>query len=178
MSRFSSIAKKTVNILSALLLLITFILVIIMMITRIQGKTPQLFGYQILRISSSSMAPTLEVGDIIVSRRADPETIKSGDILTYNGEYGSYKGKLITHMVVAEPYEAGGKLYFSTMGIANDYVDPEISQDQIVGKMICKSEFLSTVYAFFITPFGLITVLCILGLLLISELFAFKKTKT
>ncbi|MBQ2688264.1 MAG: signal peptidase I [Clostridia bacterium] len=173
-SKYSAVFKKVINVLSAFLLIITFLLVIMLVFTRIQGKTPQLFGFQLLRISSSSMSPELEVGDIIISKRVDPATIKAGDVITYNGEYGSYNGKLITHEVITEPYEADGKLYFKTMGIANDYIDPEISEEQIVGIMLRTSPVLSAVYGFFATPLGLCAVLGILALLFIRELFALR----
>lgn len=120
------------------------------------------------------MEPMLHVGDVIISKKTDCSEIIPGDVITYHGNYGSYSGKLITHQVVAEPYEVQGKLYFQTMGIANGYVDPEISEEQIVGKMLFKSDFLSIVYSFFITPYGLITVLVILALLMVSELFSLK----
>ncbi len=175
LSKVSSIVRKALNLLFAVLLVFTFILVIIMVFTRISGKTPQLFGYQILRISSSSMEPELNVGDIILSKRVDPYTLTDGDIITYHGEYGSYQGKLITHAVVGEPAEQGGTLYLKTMGIANGYVDPEISAEQVVGKMACKIPLLGDVYNFFITPYGLFTILVFLAIFFINELFSLVK---
>lgn len=175
LSKISRVTKKVFNILSTVLLVFTFILVIAMVFTRVQGKTPQLFGYQLLRISSSSMSPKLEVGDVIISQKADPSTLKPGDVITYHGEYGSYAGKLITHEVISEPYKADGKLYFKTMGIANGYIDPEFSEDRIVGKMLRVSPFFSTVYGFFVTPYGLIVVLGVLAVLLVNEIFSLKR---
>lgn len=178
LSKASVLAKRIVSVLSTALLVITFLLVVLLVITRIQGKTPQFFGYQLLRISSSSMSPKLEVGDVIISKSIDASTLKPGDVITYNGEYGSYDGKLITHEVIAEPYEADGKLYFKTMGIANGYIDPEISEDQIVGKMLRTSTVLSAVYGFFVTPYGLFTVLSVLAVFLVTEIFSLKRAVT
>ena len=173
--KLSAFIKKLSSVLVAVITILTFILVVILVFTRISGKTPQLFGYQILRISSSSMEPELSVGDIILSKRVDPYTLTDGDIITYHGEYGSYNGKLITHAVVGEPSEQGGTLYLKTMGIANGYVDPEISSEQVVGKMACKIPLLGDVYNFFITPYGLITILGFLAILFINELFSLVK---
>ncbi len=178
LSKASVIAKRIVSVLSTALLVITFLLVVLLVITRIQGKTPQLLGYQLLRISSSSMSPKLEVGDVIISKVVDVNTLKPGDVITYHGEYGSYEGKLITHEVIAEPYEADGKLYFKTMGIANGYIDPEFSEDQIVGKMLRISPFFSSVYSFFITPYGLMVVLGVLAVLLVTEIFSLRRIVT
>ena len=131
--------KKFKNIFSVIILLVTFVLVIMLVFTRINGKTPELFGYQILRVSSSSMVPRLEVGDIILSQRVDDvTTLKQGDVITYKGEFGNYAGKSITHEVIVEPFQSEGTYYLQTKGIANDYPDPEIREDQIIGKMILR----------------------------------------
>lgn len=170
--KFKSVFKNSVNVLASVILVVTLVIVIALVFTRVSGKTPQLFGYQILRVSSSSMSPKLEVGDIILSKRTDPEALKSGDIVTYHGEYGSYSGKLITHQLISEPYKADGRLYFQAKGIANTYVDPEFTDEQIVGKMVNKMPVFSRIYSFFVTPYGLILILGVLGILFINEVFA------
>lgn len=168
--------KKFKNIFSGIILLITFILVIMLVFTRINGKTPELFGYQILRVSSSSMVPKLEVGDIILSKRIDDiTTLKQGDIITYNGEFGSYAGKTITHEVIVEPFQSNDTYYLQTKGIANDYPDPEIREDQVIGKMISTIPLLSAIYNFFMTPWGLIVILGFLAVLFINEIFALRQ---
>lgn len=167
--------KKIKNIFSAIILLVTFILVIMLVFTRINGKTPELFGYQILRVSSSSMVPRLEVGDIILSQRVDDiTTLKQGDVITYKGEFGNYAGKSITHEVIIEPFKSDGTYYLQTKGIANDHPDPEIREDQVIGKMITPIPIFSAVYNFFMTPWGLIVILGFLAVLFINEIFALR----
>ena len=151
-------------------------------VTRIQGKTPELFGHQIFRISSSSMEPKLKVGDIILSKRVkDITQLKVDDVITYNGEVGSYAGKTITHAVAVEPYKFGDFYYLQTYGIANGYNDPEICETQVVGIMIREMPFLAALYNFFTTPLGLVVILGFLTLLFVNEsitLFGlFKKKK-
>ena len=164
--------NKVKNFLLTLLLIVTFLLVVFMVLTRIQGNIPELFGFQILRISSGSMSPELEVGDVILSKRVnDVNDLKTGDIISYKGLSGSYADKTITHEVVVAPYEQDGTVYLKTAGIANDYLDPEISEEQVIGKMICRLPFLSAVYSFFMTPWGLIIVLAFLAVLFVSEIF-------
>ena len=168
--------KKFKNIFSVIILLVTFVLVIMLVFTRINGKTPELFGYQILRVSSSSMVPRLEVGDIILSQRVDDvTTLKQGDVITYKGEFGNYAGKSITHEVIVEPFQSEGTYYLQTKGIANDYPDPEIREDQIIGKMISTIPIFSAVYNFFMTPWGLIAILGFLAVLFINEIFALRQ---
>lgn len=168
--------KKFRSIACTLLLVLSFVLLSVLVLTRIQGKTPYIFGYQLLRVSSDSMSPELEYGDIILSKSVgDIYDVKIGDIIVYKGQVDSYSGKLITHQVVLGPYVENGNIYLETMGIANGYTDPVISAEQVTGKMICTLPFLSAVYGFFTTPWGLMTVLAVLALLFINELFALKK---
>lgn len=151
-------------------------MVIVLVFAKINGKTPEIFGYQLLRISSPSMEPELKIGDIILSYRVDDiASVKQGDIITYNGETGDYAGKSITHQVTTEPHKLNGKYYLQTRGIANSYPDPEISEDQVVGKMVCKVNLLTAIYNFFATPWGLIIILGILAVLFINEVFVLRQ---
>lgn len=165
--------KKFINILSVILLVLTFVVVILLVFTRIQGKTPQVFGYQLLRVSSASMEPKLYVGDVILSHKVkDVNTLKVGDVITYTGNQGSFSGKLITHEVVKSPeINEDGEYCLQTMGIANSLPDPVITDNQVVGKMVCKVPFLSFVYGFFQTYWGLIIILLFLAILFINEIF-------
>lgn len=168
--------KKLKTILSAILLVITFVFIVVLIFTRVQGKTPQVFGYQILRISSGSMSPELEVGDVILSKRVkDVKTLEVGDVITYRGEFGSYADKNITHKVVVKPYEVNGRLYLQTQGVANSYIDPEVSEEQVIGKMVCVVPFLGSIFSFFMTKWGLIIVLAFLALLFVNEIINLKR---
>ena len=168
--------KKLKTIITVFLLVITFILVVFFVITRVQGKTPELFGYQILRVVTPSMEPELKVGDIILTKRVDDITeVKKDDIITYNGEAGSYNGKLITHKVIVEPYQRDDAYFLRTQGIANEFTDPEIRGNQVVGKMIASLPFIAALYNFFMSPWGLAVVLLILALLFLGEILNLRK---
>ena len=54
------------------------------------------FGYKPLHIVSGSMEPTIRTGSIILSKRADFDTLQVGDVISYDN--GS---ELITHRVIA-----------------------------------------------------------------------------
>ena len=168
--------RKIKKALSVIILLVTFVLVIVLVFTRINGKTPEIFGCQLLRVSSASMEPKLKVGDIILSKEIDDITkIEQGDIITYNGEVGDFAGKTITHEVVVAPYLTDDTYYLQTKGTANDYPDPEIREDQVIGSMVCSLGVLSKLYNFFITPWGLIVILGFLAILFINEIFALRQ---
>ena len=49
------------------------------LISRVNGETPSVFGYTIYRVSSASMTPFLQVGDIILCRECDPMTLQDGE---------------------------------------------------------------------------------------------------
>lgn len=170
--------KTLKNILAIVLVVVTFFLLILFVVTRVQGKTPTLFGYQILRVVSPSMEPELMVGDVILTKTVqDVSTLEVGDIITYNGKEGSYAGKLITHEVVLKPYEADdGTYYLQTQGIANYYADPEISDDQVVGKFVRPLPVFTKVYSFFMTPWGLVVILGFLAILFFNEIVSLVRT--
>jgi len=60
------------------------------------GETPQIFGYQLYRVQSGSMSPTLKVGTIILSKKPiDTSTLKVGDIVTFHRNR-----VIITHRII------------------------------------------------------------------------------
>lgn len=153
-------------VLGSILVVVLFITLIVTLVSRISGKTPEMFGISLLRISSNSMEPELMVGDIILIKDADIMQIKEGDIISYRGEKGSYAGKVITHKVIDEPRfsEAEGVYYLTTAGIREGaHADPEIEQTQVLGKLVCVVPLLGWLYNFFTTWYGfLIFVLIVL----------------
>lgn len=156
-------------VLGSILVVVLFITLIVTLVSRISGKTPEMFGISLLRISSNSMEPELMVGDIILIKDTDIMQIKEGDIISYRGEKGSYAGKVITHKVIDEPRfsEADGVYYLTTAGIREGaHADPEIEQTQVLGKLVCVVPLLGWLYNFFLTWYGFL-------LFLLIVLFAF-----
>ena len=144
-------------VLGSILVVVLLITLIITLISRIFGKTPEMFGISLLRISSNSMEPELMVGDIILIKKTDIEQIKEGDIISYHGEKGSFAGKIITHKVLTEPTfsEADGVYYLSTAGIREGaHADPEIKHTQVLGRLVCVVPLLGWIYNFFTTWYG------------------------
>lgn len=167
--------KKIKNAVSVIILLVTFILVLCLMFTKISGQTPSLFGYQLLRISSPSMSPELEVGDIILSKNAsNPSDIKVGNVVTYNGVSGEYAGISITHKVIVAPHKENSTYVLQTQGVANEIADPQISFDTVTGVMITRLTLFSRLYSIFLTPWGLIIILGLLAILFVNEIFTLR----
>ena len=82
------------------------------------------------------------VGDVILVKECDINSLKPGDNITYNGLTGDVKGKTITHQIVAVNTE-NSKITIRTKGIANNVADPEIDGSQVIGKVIVKLNILT-----------------------------------
>lgn len=154
------------------------IVVISLVTAKIQGSYPSVFGYSIYRVSSGSMSPELEVGDVILGKSvSDPMDIKVGDIVTYKGS-GELSGMLITHKVIVAPEEVDGVLTLQTKGIANEIPDAPISAERVVSVVVCEVEFLAAFYNFFFSPWGLLTVIALIILVFIDEVIAIIRNLT
>ena len=113
-------------------LIIVLCLVIFQKVTKNKVTIGDIYIFQ---IATGSMAPQYKIGDIIVVKKEDPANLKIGDDVTYLGQYGNFKDLIITHRIISIR-EEDGKRYFITKGIANPLEDPEISQEDIYGKML------------------------------------------
>ena len=116
-------------------------------IAKENGSSPSLFGYSLYRVSSGSMKPELEIGDVILVKSFDGRQAQENDIVTYVAESGEMKGLLITHRVIKAPYQQGSEYYIVTKGDANDTADDPINVNQIEGKMLCKIGILKYLFA-------------------------------
>lgn len=99
-------------------------------------------GYRVFMVISGSMVNEYNIGDILISKSVSEDQINVGDNVTYIGKEDSFKGLIVTHKVI-EKEKRDGVTYFTTKGIANPTSDPEITYDQIYGKIIYKTTVLS-----------------------------------
>ena len=138
--------NKILKIISNIIYTILFIIVLLMLIIVIMQRTSNneitLGGYRIFVVATGSMEPKYKVGDVLLSKEVKPEDLKVGDDIVYNGEEESFKGKVVTHQIISiEKDEENFKII--TKGIANSVEDPEITQEQVMGKIIYKIKVLS-----------------------------------
>ena len=96
--------NKAVKIVGNILYVLSFILVVlillVVLIQRFSGNDIALGGIRVFYVASGSMLPEYEVGDILISMETDPEDINVGDAVTYLGDEGDIKGKVVTHEVI------------------------------------------------------------------------------
>lgn len=148
-------AKKTFSIigrvLSAALIVFEVIIIIFLVVSKVQGTPPTLFGHQMYFIRTGSMSPYLEPGDVIISKKYDGGELiagKDGDVVTY---YGNMNGtvELITHRVIEVD---GDKVV--TQGDFNNVADAPITKDDIEAVMVHKTVVIDKIYKIISTTWG------------------------
>lgn len=173
-SKMKKIINAIKNVICWALLIFLVITIIVFLMAKISGDEASFFGYSIYRISSGSMEPELEVGDVILDKKVEnPLSIEVGDVITFEGS-GRYDGMRITHEVIKAPYTNDeGRVVLQTQGLANDEPDPEISADSVIAVMVCKVPFLDAFYNLFFSPLGLVIFILLVLLIFLEDIINF-----
>lgn len=138
------ILKKIAKIIEVILITTIIFISLIIIIQRFSNNEKSFLGYRIFRVETGSMVPKYLVGDVILVKDQKFEQLKIGDDLTYNGLSGNVAGKIITHQII-DIEIVNGKKIIHTKGIANSQEDPEIFEEQIIGKVITKMNILTVI---------------------------------
>ena len=154
------------NLLYILMFLMVIFMLIIVLMQRTTNNSITIGGLRMFSVATGSMVPVYNVGDILISKEIEPEDIKIGDDLVYQGKEGTYKGKVVTHRVISVENQNDGNYKIVTQGVANNAADPKIDQTQVYGKIICKLHIFSflgklvrNVYMIYIIIFILVATL-------------------
>lgn len=134
--------KNIFKILSKIITIIAIFISIIIVVQKVTNNEQAFLGLRLFRVQTGSMIPKYQIGDVILVKEVDPNEIKIGDDVTYQGEKGSMKGMIVTHRVI-DIEEVDGKRIFHTKGIANKLEDPTINASQITGVVQSKMYILS-----------------------------------
>lgn len=155
--------NKVLKIIGNIIYTIVFIFIALILIIAVLQRTTNneisLGGYRIFVVATGSMVPKYNVGDVLLSKEIAPENIKVGDDIVYTGKEGSFKDKVVTHQVISvEKDEENYRII--TKGIANTKEDPEITQNEVMGKIKCKlgvltflQKMISNNYVFYFVIF-------------------------
>lgn len=84
-----------------------------------QDKVPDVFGYKPFIVLSGSMETKIHVGDLIMTKIVEPETLNKDDVIAFRDA----ENTVTTHRII-DIVEKNGETYFVTKGDNND------SQDQ------------------------------------------------
>ena len=150
-------------ILNTLLTIITIVIIIgayYMYQVKIQKKDyANLFGYSLFEVATGSMSPTIEVGDVVITKLT--KEVNANDIIVY------MDGKnIITHRLIEKN---GDKII--TRGDANNSEDKPIEEKMIIGEVVKIIPQLGTWQQILSSPE--ILVLVIILILILSVIYAY-----
>ena len=112
-------------------------------------------------VSSQSMHPALNYGDLTIIRGESAEEIQVGDIIAFDVP-SSYKASVQSPVIhrVTEKFVDGEGIYFETRGDANPNEDPwKVPAGNVLGEYAAKIPYLGFPILFAKSPFGLVFLL-------------------
>ena len=136
--------KIILKILKGIVTVFLCVVLLLVIFQKVTNNKLVLGNTYIFQVISESMLPEYKIGDIIVVVKKDASQLNVGDDVTYLGKDASVNGLTITHRIINKR-EEDNKYYFITKGIHNPIEDPEISQDDIFGKVVYKTVLFSFV---------------------------------
>lgn len=158
-----------------LLFLIVILMLIVVVLQRVSDNSVTLGGFRLFTVATGSMVPEYEVGDVLIAKEIEPSEIKVGDDIVYRGKEGSFNGKIVTHRVISIT-EQDGVYHIITKGLANTEQDPEITDEQVYGKIVYQvkslsaiSKLTSNVYLFYFCIFVPIAIIIVRQIIQISS---------
>lgn len=137
--------KKKINVLSKFLYVILIILIYNLILVAISFISKQDFngvlGYKAYNITTNSMEPNINRGDIIIIKKVKNEdSLKKGDVISFNKN-----GEIITHRIM-DIEEVNGEKRYITKGDNNNIPDLEkIQFSQIEGVKVISIPYLGNI---------------------------------
>jgi signal peptidase len=142
----------------------------------IQDVTSGMFS-PFMAVSSQSMQPVLNYGDLILVRREQVENIEVGDIIAFNvpSPYNLVAQSPTVHEVV-EKLNENGEIYFKTKGDNNPTEDQwKVPAKNVIGKYAGKAPYIGLAALFLGGPFGLAVISVLITLSFIYPYFKKKR---
>lgn len=156
---------KIFTVLKVVCVILLILLVGVLALQRFSNNEVAIGGFRVFNVATGSMIPKYKVGDVLIVKETNIDKLAVGDDITYLGKEDSFANRVVTHQIIKIDETEKGKI-FHTKGIANDTEDPEITGDQIYGKVIYKCVFISLLtklmnnmaafYVVFIIPFAVL----------------------
>lgn len=164
-----------------ILILVGLILVFIFFSSKIAQKKGEFAPLSLYTIISPSMTPNINVYDVVIVKKTNPEKLKIGDVISFYSLNDFFGNTPITHRII-EKYNTQDGLQFGTKGDANGKVDNDlVLQSNIIGKVIFKLPQFGRVQFFLISKGGWFIAILIpaLGVIAydIAKLFKLVKVK-
>ena len=166
--------KKALKIIGSIIKTIMWIIVIlivsVILVQRVSNNKVTLANYSIYTVVTESMLPKYKVGDMLLAKTVDINTLSVGDDVVYMGREGSFSGKIVTHQIIKID-ENNGVKQFHTKGLNNIAEDPIVSSDQIYGKIATKLTILSIISKIVMNQYGFYFIIIVPAVILIFQVF-------
>ena len=150
-NKFLNISYRILKVIFTIFLIFALIVVLIQKFF----NNKAIMGYRVFSVASESMKEEYSIGDIIIIKEVEAPELKVGDNVTYVGQKGNLSGLIITHKIISVRKD-NNDYYYITKGTSNEIEDPEISYQQIYGKVIYKTivfsyvgRLMSNVYSYY-----------------------------
>ena len=141
-----------------LVLICNIILLVQKIIT--PDKIATIFGYKAFVISSGSMEPTLNIGDIVIIKETKQEQISKGNIITFRKD-----GYNITHRI-NDIIEKDGEKYYQTKGDKNTTNDADlVKYEEIEGVYVFKIDKIGSIITYAQNTTTIIIIVCVIYLI-------------
>lgn len=117
-------------------------------------------------VTSDSMAPEIDGGDVVIVTERSPDEIEEGDVITF-APPGDDERRT-THRVVDVQTEDGGP-QFVTQGDANDSPDPQpVAGERVIGEVTLTIPYFGRFVAFAQTWVGIVSLIVVPGIALVG----------
>ena len=130
-------------------------------------SAPTFNAYVVL---SGSMLPTIEIKDVVVTKKIPEEKLQIGDIITFISPDPRFGGISVTHRIIEKIYDEKQGIYtYRTQGDNNNIYDSvPVPNANILGKVILKIPKLGYIQDILSSKGGLIVLVLIPCLAILS----------
>lgn len=139
--------SKIQTIIFLILMTLTLIILLNILLSKINGTQPRIFGYSFHVVLTDSMSPEIDAGDFIIAKKTDTAKINSGDYIIFVSPDPSLNGKKIVHKVQSVNNQEG-IISFETTGIKQGAEPDAYPVYEIIGKYVMRSPFIGKVMMF------------------------------
>lgn len=151
-------------------------LIVILFIGTYGGVAVMRFALQtdspLMVVSSGSMIPTLNVGDIIVVRGVNPTEISVGTIIIFHSPH-NYEMPIV-HRVIDVVVDGNGDRYFQTKGDNNAVADnwsplPGVPTGLLIGIFVARIPYVGLISLRLRGPTGIALILILVAAIVLLE---------
>lgn len=133
-------------------------------------------GYATLTVKTNSMKGVLSAGDVIIIKKADLETLKAGDIITFYADYeGDGEKEVFTHFIAQIERDETGFHIRTKSNITDRWDNWILTEKDVIGKV--DNSFHGIFYYLSAHNFSINTGALITTLLLFASGFLLISTK-